>query len=280
MAYAMENDQYRSKRSYIATAAFNTSIWQYTTQLNGTNFKNEGKLTRITTLPSGTAVSTSNCPAGRILREVGRKLYPGNHPGLKVGETYSGAVVGTTETDHFWVLVYDNVTGLRGYIDPNGSIFAVYNSDKALELSDTAELQGGTPLARLGSSVYTAGTVTAGAGVTTTGGAIIQYRTVTALGTSGAATLTAAQTVGAIVTQAATGSQALTLPATTALITALGSTVGATCEFIYSNSAAQTVTVTAADGNTTIVGTQTVNNTLARFTILVASSTTVIVYRA
>jgi len=149
MALAYEGDNYRSKRSYISTGAFNSVIFQYTAQLNPTTLKNEGRLTAITTSPTGTALTATNCPAGRILREVGRKLYPGVNPGLAVGDTFSGAVVGTTATNKFWVLVFDAQTGVRGFIDPNAPTFALYNSDKSLEVIDAQENAGGAP-ARLG----------------------------------------------------------------------------------------------------------------------------------
>lgn len=159
VAHGVENPN--SKRSYITTSAFNAVIYSYATQVNAANgYKVEGKLTAITTLPSGAAVTATNCPAGRILREVGRKLYPGANPGLAVGDTYSGAVVGTTVTNHMWVSVFDSVTGLRGFIDPNASQFAVYSTDRNPAFVDAAETAGGTPT-RLGPSIYTSGNVTA-----------------------------------------------------------------------------------------------------------------------
>ena len=168
MALAYTGDNYRSKRSYIATAAFNTSIFQYTTQLNTNPVRNEGRLTAITTSPAGTTLTATNCPAGRILREIGAKLYPGVHPGLAVGDTYSGAVVGTTATNKFWVKVFDAVTGVRGFIDPNASIFTVYNSDKSIEIQDAQELAGGAAT-RLGQPVNTAGNVILGGQLSLTG---------------------------------------------------------------------------------------------------------------
>jgi hypothetical protein len=273
MALAYEGDNYRSKRSYITTAPFNSNrMFTYNTQFNSSNLKTEGRLVAVSTLPSGAAVSATNCPAGRILREVGRKLYAGVNPGLAVGDTYSGAVVGTTDTNKFWVLVYDAQTGLKGFIDPNAPIFTIYNSDKSVEIQDAFENAGGLPT-RLGQPIFTAGNIT------TTAGSIIQQRPVNAVAT-GAVTLTAAQTVGGVVTQAAAGTQALTLPATADIISAMGSYVGTTSEFIYINTAAQAVTVTAGDGNTTIVGSVAVNNTSARFIIRIASATTVVLYRA
>jgi len=262
-----------SKRSYITTSAFNTSIYTYTTRLNTSNFKYEGQLAVVSTLPSGAALSATNCPAGRILRETGRKLYPGANPGLVSGDTYNGSTVSGNTLNHMWVLVFDSVTGLRGFIDPNAPGFTVYNSDRNAAFVDLGEQTGGAPT-RLGQSVFTSGNIT------TTGGSVIQYKLVTALGTSGASTLTATQAVGGVVTQTATGAQALNLPATSALIAAMGSTVGTTCELTYINLAAQNVTLTAGDGNTTIVGSAVVNNTSARFIISIASATTVVVYRS
>ena len=160
-----------SKLSYITTAAFNGSIYQYTTQLNGTTFTTEGQLTAITTLPSGAAVTSTNCPAGRILRVTGRKLYPSANPGLAVGDKYNGSVVGTTATNHMWVAVFDSVTGLRAFIDPNSSGFAVYSTDRNRAFIDAAETAGGTPT-RLGPSIYTAGGVTAGKQITQSSGTV------------------------------------------------------------------------------------------------------------
>jgi hypothetical protein len=263
-----------SKRSYVTTAAFNGIIYSYTAGLNTSNFKQEGRLAPLTALPSGVAISATNCPAGRILRESGRKLYPGANPGLVLGDTYQGTTVANNNLNKMWVLVFDSVTGLRGYIDPNAPQFAVYNNDRNAAFVDVAETTGGAPT-RLGQPVFTSGNIT------TTGGSVIQYKLVTALGTSGASTLTAAQTVGGVVTQTATGSQALTLPTTASLIAAMGSTVGTTCELIYINLAAQAVTLTAdAGGGTSIVGSSVVNNTSARIIIAIASATTVVVYRA
>jgi len=264
-----------SKLSYITTAAFNGSIYQYTTKLNTSNFMTEGQLTSITTLPSGAAVSSTNCPAGRILRVVGRKLYPGANPGLAVGDKYNGSVVGTTATNHVWVSVFDHITGLRGYIDPNSSGFAVYSTDRNGAFVDSAEEAGGAPT-RLGASIYTGGSVTAGTGLTMLGGIFNQYKSINALA-GGATSVTTTQLLGSIVTQAASANQNLTLPSTASIILALGSTVGASCEFIYWNTT-NTVTLTAADVNTTLVGTATFLNRISRATIVVTSATTIVIY--
>jgi hypothetical protein len=140
MAYALEQDNYRSKRSYLSTGPFQNNIYSYVTSLNPTTFRQEGKLAVITTTPAGAALSATNCPGGRVLRENGRKLYPGVNPGLAVGDTYQGAVVGTTTTNHVWVGVFDAITGVKGFINPNNATFSVFNSDKPLEVVDQDEL--------------------------------------------------------------------------------------------------------------------------------------------
>jgi hypothetical protein len=156
-----------SKRSYITSAAFNSIIYSYTTTLNTTNFKQEGRLAVLTTLPSGATITAANCPAGRILREVGRKLFPGANPGLVLGDSYQGTPVTNNNLNKMWVLVFDSVTGLRGYIDPNAPQFAVYNSDRNPAFVDVAETVGGTPT-RLGQPVNTAGDVVLGGKLTLT----------------------------------------------------------------------------------------------------------------
>jgi len=212
MALAYEGDNYRSKRSYITTGAFNSSIFQYTTQLNGTTLRTEGRLTAVTTSPVGTTLTATNCPAGRILRELGAKLYPGVHPGLAVGDTFSGAVVGTTATNKYWVKVFDAQTGVRGFIDPNAALFTVYNSDKALEIQDPFENAGGTPT-RLGQPVNTAGDVIAGGQIRSTG--VTALTTVTGTGgTTQAVDPTLSQFF--TLTSNASGAATLTLTASSA----------------------------------------------------------------
>ena len=222
MALAYEGDNARSKRSYLTTGPFNGSIFQYTTQLNGSNLRNEGRLTAITTIPAGAAVSATNCPAGRILREVGRKLYPGVHPGLAVGETFSGAVVGTTATNKFWVLVFDAQTGVRGFIDPNGSLFTVYNSDKSIEILDALENAGGVPT-RLGAPVNTAGNVTLGGQLALTG----TTKAITYVATTSPYAFGAAANLGPFYSFAAAAAVALTatVVGTGAAVPATGTTL-------------------------------------------------------
>jgi hypothetical protein len=253
-----------SKLSYITTAAFNGTIYQYTTQLNTTNFNTEGQLALITTLPSGAAVSSANCPAGRILREVGKKLYPGANPGLVLGDKYQGTTVSNNNLNHIWVSVFDSVTGLRGFIDPNAPGFALYSTDRNRAFVDVAETAGGAPT-RLGPSIYTGGTVTAVGNITSSAevsGDTVSGRTVT--GTSnvisgGKLTLTNSSGGSAVVgTLTLTGAVAVvvntTAVATTSKIFLSRNTLGGTMgHFAISAQSAGSFSVTGTASDTSTV---------------------------
>ena len=124
-----------SKRSYIAVAAFNANIFSYTTSM--VNHVMTGDLAVLA------AANATNCPKGRVLRENGRKLFPGVH-----------ADVGT-----YMIGVYDAESFLSGFIDPNSPLFAAYSSDMANFLAD-----GINPVGNVkdnGAPVYTNGSVEA-----------------------------------------------------------------------------------------------------------------------
>lgn len=130
------------RRSYIATSAFNEEFYAYTTTTDPGTYVTSGSLGPVT------GATAANCPARRVLRENGRKLYPSAHPGI------------TT----YMVGVYDANSGLSGYIDPNDNTFAIYNGDKPNYLADgtnpiTGALDQGAPVVTTGS--VTASTITA-----------------------------------------------------------------------------------------------------------------------
>ena len=119
-----------NRRSYIATENFKNAFFSYRREV----------LARVTE-------DETLCPAGRILRESGRRLFPGSSPGI----------------NQYYVGVYDPITFLKGFIDPNGGIFAEYNTNKPNYLddnySDDGKIDDDTPDA--GDPVYTKGNVTA-----------------------------------------------------------------------------------------------------------------------
>jgi hypothetical protein len=91
-------------------------------------------------LSTVSAATVLNCPKGSVLRETGRKLYPGINPGVST----------------MMVSVYDDKSMLTGFIDPNSPLYTVFNSDKASFIPNNNQL---------GSPVYTRGAVEALGGV-------------------------------------------------------------------------------------------------------------------
>jgi hypothetical protein len=152
------------RRQYITTSAFNNDFYLYTVTRSQTSNVLTGTLSAVVN------ATAANCPANRILRENGRRLYKDANPGI------STLLVG----------VYDAVSGLSGLIDPNSPRFAVYNGDKSVFQDDGVDPNGG--LADLGPPIYTRGSVTAGGGINVTGGNINIGTPSTVVGTATAAT--------------------------------------------------------------------------------------------
>ena len=95
-------------RQFVSAAPFPANIFSYTLVTN--------PVTNVTTGTLAANISGANvrsCPAGRILRENGKKLYPGINQGV------------TT----FMIGVIDSQSGISGFIDPNSPLFALYSTD-------------------------------------------------------------------------------------------------------------------------------------------------------
>lgn len=266
--------------NYISTAPFNSNFFKYTfTQPSpANNFVGSGALSAVLN-NSGSAVTAADCPAGRILRTNGRKLYP-DAAGLSL----------TAYPDRTPLIgVFDYQTGFSGYIDPNATMFALYNVDKPIDSLDGTAASGANN--HKGMSVFTGGNVTAAGSITMGSGYLNEYRPVIAAGT-GVLTLTstdptvvASYMVGALITQAPAGAgQLLNLPSTADLITALGSTVGASFKFTYMNTSGANAAVLTPTSNTSITGAIAAPatiavNTAANFIVRLATASTVVVYR-
>jgi hypothetical protein len=141
--HPIDNIALNPRRAYITTAAFNTDFFTYTVTTNPTTFVRTGTLAA-----NVTGATALTCPANRVLRETGRRLYPDANPGV------STLMVG----------VYDAISGLSGLIDPNSPDFAIFNSDKANYMVDGVD--PATGLMDQGAPVFTRGTITTGSSVT------------------------------------------------------------------------------------------------------------------
>lgn len=251
MAYAMKGYQARAKKEYIATAPFNLKFFTYTvTGPTAAALTTTGLMTYVT------GATAANCPAGRILREIGARIFPGANPGLQSGETGYNSVV--THGEHIFTKVFDAVTGFNGYIDANDAIFATYSNELPVEFVDDGETDGST--SRRGASVYTGGNVTAVGSVTA--GGQIRSTTVTSATQvystgSAANAITIDPTLGQVHVQTFTitgGTNSFTI--TTTAVAAAGTVV----YLILKTSGTHTTTANVAAGtnvkmNTVVLGT-------------------------
>ena len=117
-----------SRRWYLTAAPYDKFIYLY-----------DEKAQTLIPVPGATPVY---CPKDRILRETGRKLYPGVNPGVP----------------NTMVAVYDEVSFLNGYIDPNAAIFVLYTTD--LSYFSARGVNPVTKVPNRGPPVYTLGPVT------------------------------------------------------------------------------------------------------------------------
>jgi hypothetical protein len=131
------------KRSYISMKAFNNDIFSYTYGFNS------GSMSYVGSLGAVSGASSGNCPQGRLLTETGRRLYPGVNPGVST----------------YMVGVYDLVSGLSGFIDPNSYAFTIQNTDRPYWVGETGtNPNSGTPAGKVsdqGAPVLTRGDVIA-----------------------------------------------------------------------------------------------------------------------
>jgi len=109
------------KRSLVAINAFHNDFFKYTVTRNALGVTT-GVLSQVT------GATATACPAGRVLRENGKKLYPGANNGI------------TT----YLVGIIDSTTFLNGFINPDSPIFTTMNTDKPTYLPDTTDVAGGS----------------------------------------------------------------------------------------------------------------------------------------
>lgn len=123
-----------SARSYISTEPYNGNFFTYTVTTGPSpQFKKMGALSSVN------GATSLNCPAGNILRENGKKLFPDAYPGV------------TT----YMVGVFDILNNLSGFINPNDPVFAPFNGDRPNYLKDSVNSQ----TKNYGAPVFTQGSV-------------------------------------------------------------------------------------------------------------------------
>lgn len=110
MSSVLASKQRDPRRSYITHGPFHNDIFDFATTTNYQTFTTTGQLVSVS------GANASNCPKGRFLYENGKKLFPSANPGI------------TT----YMVGVYDPVSFLKGYIDPNSKMFSPMHQDKPI----------------------------------------------------------------------------------------------------------------------------------------------------
>lgn len=270
-----------ARRSYLATEAYNGDFFSYAVTFS--NYVYTGALSAVTGATAG------NCPAGRILHETGKKLYPSANPGI----------------GQYMVSVFDPVSMLTGFINPNNPTFSLMNTDRPAYIADSPSGTGtGVSASARANALYTRGDVLAGGRFDLSGSGLI-YGNLSTIGNQtvrGNALFSGnlANVRGAIITIADGGSMAVTdvqlvtngilraaisttrniqLPAASAILALIGTVVGTTVRFTYvnDNNFAATFVVGAS---TTAVGSLAVGGvSSATFLLYVASATTINIIR-
>lgn len=114
------NNAYQSTRAFASGAG---ALYTYSTSLNS-SFQTVGSLV------INTSSSAGNCPVNRVVHANGKVLVPGANPGGGAGVSPATGTGSTTPNPLPFPMigVYDPVSGLNGFINPQDPTWAVYNA--------------------------------------------------------------------------------------------------------------------------------------------------------
>lgn len=271
MSSVQTQSRYDASRhmNFISTAPYHTVFFTYTqvAAAASNSFVGYGYLSPVQKTGGGN-VTAAECPAGRILRATNKKIYP-DAAGIPTTGVY--ALADRTPL----VGVFDYSTGLSGFIDPNQTVFAIYNVDKPVDATDEESSTGRNT--HKGVSVYTGGVVYAVGDITSTtgniaatAGSVSAGTTVTAgtglTVTSGGLTITAG---GLTITAGR-----LTVPATIAgTATLVAGTVAITVSGVTTSSRAFVTLATPNTGSSTVKFQAVCTANTVTITALVAAGT-------
>jgi hypothetical protein len=139
-----------ARRSYLATETYNTDFFSYAVTFANNVYT--GALSAVV------GATTGNCPAGRILHETGKKLYPSANPGIA----------------QYMVSVFDPVSMLTGFINPNNPTFSLMNTDRPAYIADSPSGTGtGVSASARANALYTRGDVLAGGRLDISGNTVL-----------------------------------------------------------------------------------------------------------
>lgn len=135
-------------RSYIAMRPYNNDFFTYTTST--ANFITSGTFSPVA------GATALNCKQGALLVETGRKIYPGANPNVPT----------------YMVAVFDNFSGLNGFIDPNSTAFTPQNTDRPYYIATGGSNSVDTQ-SDLAPPVYTHGDIFGSSNLDISGSAVI-----------------------------------------------------------------------------------------------------------
>ena len=135
-------------RSYVAMRPYNNDFFTYTTST--ANFITSGAFSPVT------GATAANCKQGALLVETGRKIYPGANPNVLT----------------YMVAVFDNFSGLNGFIDPNSTAFTPQNTDRPYYFA-TGGSNTVDPTSDLAPPVYTRGDIFGSSNLDISGSAMV-----------------------------------------------------------------------------------------------------------
>jgi hypothetical protein len=281
-----------ARRSYLSTEIYNDVFFSYAVTFANNTYT--GALSAVT------GATAANCPQGRILHETGKKLYPGANPGIA----------------QYLVSVFDPVSMLTGFINPNNPTFSLMNTDRPAYIADSPSGTGtGVSASARANALYTRGDVLAGGRFDLSGSGLIygnlstignqtvggnlstigtlsvgdnaifygnlaQIRSVIPLGD--ATSVAASDLVtNRIVTATPTAPRNIQLPTAAAIAALTGVAPGTTVEFTFINLASGFDVAFTNNTNATTAGNATtLRSSSSRWLILVGSSSNVVFYRS
>jgi hypothetical protein len=124
-------------RQFVSSIPFHQNIFSYQLTRNIASDEQIGILRA-----NIVGANPKTCPSGRILRENGKKLYPGVNSGVST----------------YMIGVIDSISNITGFIDPNSPAFAVYSTDLPASFKDGMD-PGPQGYKDVGPPVFTNGSI-------------------------------------------------------------------------------------------------------------------------
>jgi hypothetical protein len=125
------------RRSYFTTSNYDQNFYTLQSSVNPSTYQTTYSLV------INSKASPTNCGSNAILRETGKKIYPGQYPGV----------------NSYYVSVFDDTSHLTGFINPNNPLFLPLNTDKPSDVYSSNGVSDDADQGNYGPPVNTKGTI-------------------------------------------------------------------------------------------------------------------------